>query len=387
MQNLFMLFDFFKNKEKYDLKTQLFVVSQLYITALGVITLFAQIFITHNQDFIGNTFWIGFSIISLLCSELCLRLNNNKKAQRIYSSVVLSFISIVVIPVGIYISGSITSPSIIYVFVGVSLISFLASNKLRIFLNSYIVIFCLSFIYMEFNYPEAINIEVPTYRENLEDWSIIFIIILLFFNKLISSIRKLLKKKSKTIIQQKDELYTMSITDYLTKLYNKKYLYEILEDSVDKLNNYNDSFILIAIDIDHFKIYNDTYGHIEGDACLKNIASIFLESVSKDMGYVFRFGGEEFVIALNASSFDYGVSIINTINDKLNKKCIENKNSPTSNKVTLSMGIVLFEKDVNEEYDVNYLLHKLDSALYKAKENGRNQSWAFNNNEYYRIAN
>ena len=374
-----------RNKEKYDFKTQIFVVSQLYITALGLITLFTQFFITHNQEIIGNSFWIGLSSISFIFSEICLRLNYNKKAQRLYTNIILAFLSIIVIPLGVYISGSITSPSIIYVFVGISLISLLASNKLRIFLNSFIVIFCLSFIYMEFNYPSAINIEVPPYRENLEDWALVFIIILLFFNKLITSIRKLIEKNTNTIIKQKDELYVMSITDYLTKLYNKKYLYEILEDFVDKLNNYNESFILIALDIDHFKIFNDTYGHIEGDICLKNIASIFLESVTKDMGYVFRFGGEEFVIALNASSFDYGVSIINTINDKLNKKCIENINSPTSNRVTLSMGIVLFEKDDNLNYDVNYLLHHLDIVLYKAKENGRNQSWAFNNNEYYRI--
>ena len=380
-----LLFDFMRNKEKYDFKTQIFVVSQLYITALGLITLFTQFFITHNQEIIGNSFWIGLSSISFIFSEICLRLNYNKKAQRLYTNIILAFLSIIVIPLGVYISGSITSPSIIYVFVGISLISLLASNKLRIFLNSFIVIFCLSFIYMEFNYPSAINIEVPSYRENLEDWALVFIIILLFFNKLITSIRKLIEKNTNTIIKQKDELYVMSITDYLTKLYNKKYLYEILEDFVDKLNNFNESFILIALDIDHFKIFNDTYGHIEGDICLKNIASIFLESVTKDMGYVFRFGGEEFVIALNASSFDYGVSIINTINDKLNKKCIENINSPTSNRVTLSMGIVLFEKDENLNYDVNYLLHHLDIVLYKAKENGRNQSWAFNNNEYYRI--
>ncbi len=382
-----LFFDFMKHKEKYDVKTQIFVVSQLYITALGLITLFTQFFITHNQEIIGNSFWIGLSSVSFIFSEICLHLNNNYKAQKLYTNLILAFLAIIVIPLGVYLSGSITSPSIIYVFVGISLISFLASDKLRIFLNSFIVIFCLSFIYMEFKYPNAINIEVPTYRENLEDWAIVFIIILLFFNKLISAIRKLLKKKSETIIQQKNELYIMSITDYLTNLYNKKYLYEILEGFVDKLNNFNESFILIALDIDHFKIYNDTYGHIEGDVCLKNVASIFLESVTKDMGYVFRFGGEEFVIALNASSFDYGVSIINTINDKLNEKCIENINSPTSSRVTLSMGIVLFEKEDNQNYDVNYLLHNLDSALYKAKENGRNQSWANKNNEYFRIEN
>lgn len=376
-----------RNKEKYDFKTQIFVVSQLYITALGLITLFTQFFLTHNQEIIGNSFWIGLSSISFIFSEICLRLNYNKKAQRLYTNIILAFLAIIVIPLGVYISGSITSPSIIYVFVGISLISLLASNKLKIFLNSFIVIFCLSFIYMEFNYPSAINIEVPSYRENLEDWALVFIIILLFFNKLITSIRKLIEKNTNTIIKQKDELYVMSITDYLTKLYNKKYLYEILEDFVDKLNNFNESFILIALDIDHFKIFNDTYGHIEGDICLKNIASIFLESVTKDMGYVFRFGGEEFVIALNASSFDYGVSIINTIIDKLNKKCIENIYSPTSNRVTLSMGIVLFEKDDNLNYDVNYLLHHLDIVLYKAKENGRNQSWAYKNNEYFRIDN
>jgi len=151
-----------KHKEKYDVKTQIFVVSQLYITALGLITLFTQFFITHNQEIVGNSFWIGLSSISFIFSEICLHLNNNYKAQKLYTNLILAFLAIIVIPLGVYLSGSITSPSIIYVFVGISLISFLASDKLRIFLNSFIIVFCLSFIYMEFNYPNAINIEVPT---------------------------------------------------------------------------------------------------------------------------------------------------------------------------------------------------------------------------------
>ena len=80
----------------------------------------------------------------------------------------------------------------------------------------------------------------------------------------------------------------MSITDYLTEIYNKKYLYEILEQLIIDLNHKGESFILIAIDIDHFKLYNDTYGHLQGDICLKEISTILKNSFEDNKGYAFK---------------------------------------------------------------------------------------------------
>ena len=379
------LFDFIENKELYEFKVQIFAVSQLYLFLLGMSTLLVQVFITHNQEISGNSFWIGLSLLSLFNAEVCIRLNNNLKALKLFTNFILSFLSFIVIPFGVWLSASITTPSIIYVFVGIALVSLLASKWYRIVLNSYIIIFCIFFIYIEMNNPSLLQIEKPIYEENLVDWAIIFVVVLVFFNTLISSIRKLIEKNTKTIIEQSNKLYLMSISDYLTQLYNKKYLYEVLDVLVNDLEDKGESFILISLDIDYFKIYNDTYGHIEGDICLKEVASIFKATVDENVGYAFRFGGEEFIIALRSSTFDYGISLINSINDNLVKKGIENINSPISSYLSLSYGMILFSKEDNHIHSVDYLLKTLDNALYKAKENGRNQCYSFDGEKFYKV--
>jgi len=379
------LFDFIENKELYEFKVQIFAVSQLYLFLLGMSTLLVQVFITHNQEISGNSFWIGLSLLSLFNAEVCIRLNNNLKALKLFTNFILSFLSFIVIPFGVWLSASITTPSIIYVFVGIALVSLLASKRYRIVLNSYIIIFCIFFIYIEMNNPSLLQIEKPIYEENLVDWAIIFVGVLVFFNTLISSIRKLIEKNTKTIIEQSNKLYLMSISDYLTQLYNKKYLYEVLDVLVNDLEDKGESFILISLDIDYFKIYNDTYGHIEGDICLKEVASIFKATVDENVGYAFRFGGEEFIIALKSSTIDYGISLINSINDNLVKKGIENINSPISSYLSLSYGMILFSKEDNHIHSVDYLLKTLDNALYKAKENGRNQCYSFDGEKFYKV--
>lgn len=379
------IFDFIKKRERYEFKVQIFATSLLYLFLLGLSTLFVQFFITRNQEIIGNSFWTLLSISALLGAEICIRLNDYPTKLNIYTNIILTFQSIIVIPLGVYISGSITTPSIIYVFVGIALVSLLATGVIKFILNSFIIIFCLSFIYIEYYNPALLNIEAPIYSENLEDWAIVFVIILVFFNKLISSVRKLIEKNTNTINKQKNKLYNMSIKDYLTNLYNKKYLYDILNIFVNDLNEKDESFSLIALDIDYFKIFNDTYGHIEGDVCLKEIASIFTSSINKEKDYAFRFGGEEFIIALRSEEDDYGIKVVKAINNKLAKKNIENINSPISPSLTLSYGLVKFDSTNKLSLDTNKLLKDLDKALYKSKENGRNQCFSYDGNKFFKV--
>ncbi|MGD1821345.1 MAG: GGDEF domain-containing protein [Pleomorphochaeta sp.] len=380
MSKYIRVFDLINHKEKYDVRVQIFVIAELYIALLAFTTIVAQLFVTRHQILIEFIFWLGLCTFSLFSAELIVRLNENKKAIKIYTNIILTILSIVTIPLGVYISGSITTPCIIFVFAGLALISIMAENKIRLILNSCIIIFCLFYIYMEFNHPTSLHIEKPIYEENLIDWAIVFVIVLIFFNKIISSTNKLLHENTNTIMKQKDELYNMSITDYSTNLYNKKYLYEVLNLLITDLNVNNNSFILIAMDIDYFKLFNDTYGHIEGDICLKHIADTLLDSVDKDKGYVFRFGGEEFIIALRADDFNLGVNVIKRINASLKENKIENAKSPISPFITLSYGIILYDNIKTCSCNVDQLLSTLDNALYKAKENGRNQCFTCDNN-------
>lgn len=142
-----------------------------------------------------------------------------------------------------------------------------------------------------------------------------------------------------------NKYYQMSITDSLTKVYNKRYMNK-------KINNYKNILIL---DIDYFKKINDTYGHLAGDFLLKEVANIIKNTVGDD-GYTIRYGGEEFVILLKnkVNGYELGEKIRKLIYEKDFK--YEDKNI----KITISLGL-------------SDTINKADLLLYKAKNTGRNK--------------
>ncbi|MGD1816172.1 MAG: GGDEF domain-containing protein [Pleomorphochaeta sp.] len=376
-------FDFLKNSSKYFFQAQLFAVTHFYLFFLSILSVIIKLLIFSNPEPIEICFWGVFSIFALTFGEISLRFKNEVKLNK-FINFVISIYIVAGLPIGVFMTGSITSPSSLYIIVGLTIVALLTTGKVKTFLNIYIIGFCFYYIFIEYKYPTVFNIKIPTYQENFISWAFSFIIGILFFIKLYSTISNITNTDRNTIVEQKNELYIMSITDYLTEIYNKKYLYEILEQLIIDLNHKGESFILIAIDIDHFKLYNDTYGHLQGDICLKEVSTILKNSFEDNKGYAFRFGGEEFVIALKTEDFNDGINSLKYINDNLKSKAIINANSPTDEFITLSTGIILAQKE-DRIYDVNYLLHLLDDALYKAKENGRNQSWASNGNDFWKI--
>ncbi len=383
MSKQIYFFDFLKNNNKYFFQAQLFAVTHFYLFLLSCLSVLAKLFINENTDPILIYFWTFFAIVAIFFGEIVLRFKNEYKLTK-FINYVLSCYIIIGLPIGVFLTGSITTPSSLYIIVGLTLVALLTTGKIKTFLNTYIMFFCFCYIFIEFKYPQIFNIKIPTYKENLINWSFSFIIGLFFFIKLYSTISNLTKTDRETIIDQKNELYLMSITDYLTNIFNKKYLYEILERLIIDLNHNREAFILISIDIDHFKLYNDTYGHLKGDICLKEVSAILKNSFKENNGYAFRFGGEEFIIAIKSADFNDGINTLKYIYNNLKAKAISNINSPIDKYLTLSTGIILAKKE-NRIFDVNYLLHMLDQALYKSKEQGRNQSWGTDGTNYWQI--
>jgi len=158
---------------------------------------------------------------------------------------------------------------------------------------------------------------------------------------------------------KKSYYYDLSILDGLTGVYNHRYLHEVLDREIARARRYPQHLSLMMIDVDNFKKYNDSNGHMAGDELLRAMTNLFVRSV-RNLDMVFRYGGEEFVV-LMIETDKKGANlaaerILNLVRLSL----------PT----TISMGVSDYPSDATEK---NVLIDKADKALYQAKTTGKNK--------------
>lgn len=154
-----------------------------------------------------------------------------------------------------------------------------------------------------------------------------------------------------------EKLSSFAITDSLTDLFNHRYFQECIHSEVLRAERYNHPLSLAMLDIDSFKLYNDKYGHLEGDRILKQVA-VILKQHSRRVDVVCRYGGEEFMIVLPDTEAN-GAEIMA---EKIRKAIEEIK-------LSISAGIAVFEKGLSKDD----LIAHADKALYKAKAEGKNR--------------
>ncbi len=163
------------------------------------------------------------------------------------------------------------------------------------------------------------------------------------------------------------ELQEISITDSLTGLYNRRYMMEALTNEVSRASRMEHNFAVLMIDIDHFKRYNDTYGHLAGDDLLMKISALFRESI-RDMDLAARYGGEEFLIILP----EHGAEAAMKVAERIRQHVATATSQPDVSKepVTVSIGVAAFPD--NGATPVA-LIESADAALYRGKEGGRDR--------------
>jgi diguanylate cyclase (GGDEF)-like protein len=161
--------------------------------------------------------------------------------------------------------------------------------------------------------------------------------------------------------------------DGLTKLANRRCFDEYLQQEWQRLARDQQSLALIMCDIDFFKNYNDSYGHIIGDDCLKKVSALIQQSVRRPADLAARYGGEEFVVVLPNTDIDGAIAVASIIRQKLQELAIPHQDSAVSEYVTLSMGVTSLIPKLDSNPSV--LLTAADYALYRAKELGRNQTY------------
>jgi diguanylate cyclase (GGDEF)-like protein len=176
--------------------------------------------------------------------------------------------------------------------------------------------------------------------------------------------------------QANASLDAMSRSDMLTQVANRRHFDEFLLHTWDRARMEGSEVALLMIDVDHFKAYNDRYGHPEGDACLRDVAATLKRRLRRPGDLIARFGGEEFIAVLSGTSLEVALGAAERV-----RKGIENLNrlhvkSPTHAVVTVSIGVACMRPNAPHAHPAQ-LISAADEALYQAKARGRNRVFAF----------
>ncbi len=173
------------------------------------------------------------------------------------------------------------------------------------------------------------------------------------------------------LVEINDQLKKMSQTDGLLGIANRQRLNEMLDREWQRARREKEMLALVMLDVDHFKLYNDTYGHLAGDRCLQAIARAAQSAVRRPADLVARYGGEELVILLPNTDLEGAGIVAENVMAQLEAMHIPHGASPVARNVTVSIGIAAMVPDMKTP--VTHLVDTADSALYRAKEKGRNR--------------
>lgn len=164
-----------------------------------------------------------------------------------------------------------------------------------------------------------------------------------------------------------EEIYMLTTMDGLTQVYNKRYFMESLNREISRADRYKRALSLIMLDIDHFKKVNDTFGHLAGDAVLKQLASVIKERIRCE-DIVARYGGEEFSIIMPELSSENATVFADRLREMVENSSFQFDDAAIP--VTVSIGIATM---IGELIESQELISIADEKLYQAKRSGRNR--------------
>jgi diguanylate cyclase (GGDEF)-like protein len=183
------------------------------------------------------------------------------------------------------------------------------------------------------------------------------------------AVRKALEHRELRRRAQERELYMeLSYVDSLTGVKNRRYLDEALDAEIATARAHRESFILLMIDIDDFKVYNDCNGHQKGDAALARVGQL-LKSVCRRYDIVARYGGEEFAMIFPAADADKAMELAHRILNVVRQTRFEGEESLPGGALTVSAGVAVYPGHAENAED---LMACADKALYEAKRQGKN---------------
>ena len=179
------------------------------------------------------------------------------------------------------------------------------------------------------------------------------------------------KELSEQLKKEKEVAERNSLTDGMTGLANRRYLDEQIMLEYFRMKRTGEKLSIIMLDVDFFKLYNDAYGHLQGDECLKMVAKVLKTTIKRATDIAARYGGEEFVVLLPDTDEIGAIKVAETLRANVEAMKMEHKDSRISDVVTVSIGVATFDK--HSLVAPENLVQKADEALYEAKNSGRNK--------------
>lgn len=189
----------------------------------------------------------------------------------------------------------------------------------------------------------------------------------------LNSLNEELAIKNEEIVTLNSDLMNLTIVDPLTELYNRRYFNKRFEIEWNRAKRDKTHICIVMIDIDHFKKFNDKYGHVEGDSCLKEVSKLISSCFTRSNEFIARYGGEEFIGVVNAGT-ESCINVAKTIHERLEAAKIEHYKNETKF-VTVSIGIAGMIPGIDSK-SIN-MIKEADRALYQAKDSGRNKTEIF----------
>jgi len=172
----------------------------------------------------------------------------------------------------------------------------------------------------------------------------------------------------------------MSLSDPLTGIANRRYFDQFLDQMFSITQREHKPLSLLIVDVDYFKKYNDCYGHLKGDECLKSIAETLNSFANRGGDLAARYGGEEFGLILSDTSSDNAEQFASNCRMAVENMKIPHMPSDISDHITISIGITTLMGKPDE--NLEDLLNDADKALYQAKNSGRNKICIYPELEY-----
>jgi len=315
----------------------------------------------HNEFYVSFFSYLAVMILLVFLVVCFLKKRNSILwflchlfAFLIYSSALLNMLS--------------TESERMFLFIFTStlfIITFIFNFKPILFISSAILFYALTVVILNNNHY-LFNDLRDLHLFTLHIFLSIMIVKLLYYNSQVKS----LAEKSK-ISEINYNLDALSKTDELTKLNNRRSLLGYMDFLWKQCGRLQLPVSALMIDVDHFKIYNDTLGHMEGDQALIAVAQCLKNQMSRETDYVARFGGEEFVCLLPYMGKEAATNFAKSLVQTVEKMKIPHPRNTCSKYVTISTGVASIVPAENSPH--MRLLDEADKALYRAKKSGRNQ--------------
>jgi len=174
-------------------------------------------------------------------------------------------------------------------------------------------------------------------------------------------------------ITDKKRIEKISVTDELTTLFNRRRFNDLFPQELNRARRDNKTFAFLMVDIDHFKMYNDTYGHQKGDEVLRQVGGEIKKQFKRSGDFAFRLGGEEFGAVLTVQEPGDALAMAERLRQTIEGLNIPHEKNHPGRLVTISCGLMVLPAGKNVDIDTDAIYRMADAALYQAKEAGRNR--------------